>query len=61
MGSRALVAPADDYFSSSGDLAKAQLLAIQFSSAANHSPETVILTRLRKDMNWQQFWRFVGK
>jgi len=61
MGSRALVAPAEDYFSNSGDLAKAQLLAIQFSSAANHSPETVILTRLRKDMDWQQFWHFVGK
>jgi len=61
MGSRALVAPADDYFSTSGDLAKAQLLAIQFSSAANHAPETVMITRLRKDMDWQQFWRFVGK
>jgi len=61
MGSRALVAPADDYFSSPSDLAKAQLLAIQFSSVANHSPETVIITRLRKDMNWQQFWRFVGR
>jgi len=61
MGSRALVAPADDYFSSSSDLAKAQLLAIQFSSGANHAPETVMITRLRKDMDWQQFWRFVGR
>lgn len=30
-------------------------------SAANHSPETVIITRLRKDMEWQQFWHFVGR
>ena len=61
MGSRALVAPVTDYFSDTSSPSKAQLLIIEFASQANHSPEMFIMTRLRKDLNWNQFWRFVVK
>lgn len=60
-GARALVAPARDYLSGKNDYSSAQLLVIEFSSSANHPPETVINTRLRKELDWRQFWRFVGK
>lgn len=61
MGSRALIAPATDYFNKASAPADAQLLIIEFSSGANHAPETVIMTRLREELDWKQFWQFVGK
>lgn len=61
VGARQLVAPETDYFTKDNDNSIAQLLVIEFSSSVNHSPETVIMTRLRKELDWQQFWRFVGK
>jgi hypothetical protein len=61
MGSRALIAPANDYFNKASAPADAQLLIIEFSSGANHAPETVIMTRLREELDWKQFWQFVGK
>ena len=59
-GARALVAPQLDYFAAASDPAKPQLLIIEFSSGASHAPEAAIITRLRKELDWRQFWRFVG-
>ena len=61
MGARALVAPATDYFNKAMAPADAQLLIIEIASTADHAPETVILTRLREELDWKQFWQFVGK
>lgn len=60
-GARPLVAPVKDYFSKGSKRADAQLLIVEFASYANHAPETAIITRLRKEVDWHQFWRFVGK
>lgn len=61
VGARQLVAPATDYFTVDDNYSSAQLLVIEFSSSASHPPETIINTRLRKELDWQQFWHFVGK
>ena len=61
LGARPLVAPAADYFSKQTQQSNVQLLVIEFNSSADHPPETAINTRLRKELNWRQFWQFVGK
>lgn len=61
LGARALVAPVKDYFSKESKQTDAQLLIIEFGSYANHAPETAIMNRMRKELDWRQFWRFVGK
>lgn len=60
-GSRALVAPTKSYFSKTTDPQDVQLLIVEFASYAAHAPETAIMTRMRKELDWRQFWRFVGK
>ena len=60
-GSRALVAPAKSYFSETTDPREVRLLIIEFASYAAHAPETAIMTRMRKELDWRQFRRFVGK
>lgn len=61
MGARALVAPATDYFNKAMAPADAQLLIVEITSTANHAPETVIMSRLREELDWKLFWQFVGK
>ncbi|MCJ7499103.1 hypothetical protein MUP29_02510 [bacterium] len=60
-GARPIIAPATDYFSKQPHQSNIQLLMIEFKSAADHPPETIINVRLRKELNWRQFWQFVGK
>jgi hypothetical protein len=60
-GARPLIAPAKDYFSEQPHQSNIQLLLIEFRSAADHPPETTINVRLRKELDWRQFWQFVSK
>ncbi len=61
LGARPLIAPAKDYFSGQPYQSNIQLLMIEFKSSADHSPETTINARLRKELDWRQFWKFAGK
>ena len=60
-GARPLVAPAVDYFAGKTNPSDVQLLVIEFHSSADHPPETALITRLRKELDWRQFRQFVGK
>ncbi len=60
-GARPLIAPAKDYFSKQPHQSNIQLMMIEFRSSANHLPETTINARIRKELDWRQFWKFMGR